>query len=153
MTKAFLAILFITMTAFIINGTVTNNSPTNIQDSIDNVKAYQQESEQLFQAGFSNIVNTAQAMVNSINDFTNFLVTISQRLTFERIEQELTPEQLQETINEMCTPFETLNIFQQGVYQTRLWVYNLFNDNLTMEEYYPIIRSFEYQLDWNEVCS
>jgi hypothetical protein len=153
MTKAFLAILFITMTAFIINGTVTNNTPTNMQDSINNVKSYQQESEQLFQVGFSNIVNTAQAMVNSINDFTAFLVTISQRLTFERIEQTLTPEQLQEAINEMCTPFETLNIFQQGVYQTRLLIYNLFNDNLTMEQYYPIIRSFEYQLDWNEVCS
>jgi hypothetical protein len=116
MTKVFLAVLFITMTAFIINGTATNNSPNDIQGSINNVKEYQAQSEQLFEQGFTTLINTADALVTSVNGFTSFLVGL-----VADVPQQLTQEQLQQAINEMCTPYEQLNIFQQGVYNTRLW--------------------------------
>jgi hypothetical protein len=153
MTKVFLAVLFITMTAFIINGTTTNNSPNDIQGSINNVKEYQAQSEQLFEQGFTTLINTADALVTSINGFTSFLVGL---VDGSRLFNPFNPtqQQIEDTINVICTPYEQLNVFQQSVYQTRLWLYNLFNSpNLTIEQFYVLDRGLEFGIDWNQVCS
>jgi amino acid permease len=152
MAKIYLAILFITMTAFIINGTVTDFSGTDFDDSVNNVLAYTTQAEQLFEQGFIAIFNTADTLVSSVNSFTSFLVGLTNPTFINPIAP--TPEQIEQTTNIICTPYNEQNIIIQGTYQTRRAIYNLFNSpNLTIEQFYSLDRGLEFGIDWVQVCT
>lgn len=146
MVKIYLAILFIAMTTFIINGTVTDFTGYDFDESADNVKAYTEQGEALFEAGFVTLFLTAETLVNTIDNITSFWLEFTSSSPFFGT----TPE---EAVELVCTPYSELNFIQQTVYITRTAIFNLFNENLTVEQFYALDRGLEFGVDWNQECS
>jgi len=147
MAKIYLAILFVTMTAFILNGTVTNFSGTDFDDSVENVLAYTQQSEALFEQGFTTIFGTAQTLVTTVRGVTDFITRIITPLENYSILNLPDP-----TI--VCIDYDDLPLIQQINLQSRRAFYNLFNSpNLTIEQYYLFTQIQRFGEAYNQVCS
>jgi hypothetical protein len=145
MKRVYLAILFITISAFAVSGTLTNFSGNDFNEAQNNVKAYTQQTEQYFETGFIGIFGTAQNLVNTVRTVTDFLVTITSPLTdFSILDLE------DPTV--VCLDYEDLPLIQKINYESRRAFYNLFNSpNLDIEAYY-LMTQIERYPEYLQVC-
>jgi len=145
MKRVYLAILFVTISAFTISGTLTNFSGNDFIQAQNNVKAYTQQTEQYFETGFTTLFGTAERLVTTIRSFTDFLVFISSPLT------EFSILNLQDpTI--VCVDYDDLPLIQKINYESRRAFYNLFNSpNLDIEAYY-LMTQIERYPEYLQVC-
>jgi hypothetical protein len=146
MKRVYLAILFITISAFAVSGTLTNYSGNDFNEAQNNVKAYTQQTEQYFETGFIQIFGTAQNLVNTVRTVTDFLVTITSPLTdFSILDLE------DPTV--VCVDYDDLPLIQKINYESRRAFYNLFNSpNLDIEAYY-LMTQIERYPEYLQVCS
>jgi hypothetical protein len=146
MKRVYLAILFVTISAFVVSGTLTNFSGNDFTEAQNNVKAYTQQTDQYFEVGFTTIFGTAQNLVNTIRTVTDFLVTITTPLTDFSILNLEDP-----TI--VCVDYDDLPLIQKINYESRRAFYNLFNNpNLDIEAYY-LMTQIERYPEYLQVCS
>ena len=145
MKRVYLAILFITISAFAVSGTLTNFSGNDFNEAQNNVKAYTQQTEQYFETGFIGIFGTAQNLVNTVRTVTDFLVTITSPLTdFSILDLE------DPTV--VCVDYDDLPLIQKINYESRRAFYNLFNSpNLDIEAYY-LMTQIERYPEYLQVC-
>jgi hypothetical protein len=145
MKRVYLAILFITISAFAVSGTLTNYSGNDFNEAQDNVKAYTQQTEQYFETGFIRIFGTAQNLVTTVRTVTDFLVNITSPLTdFSILDLE------DPTV--VCVDYQDLPLIQKINYESRRAFYNLFNSpNLDIEPYY-LMTQIERYPEYLQVC-
>ena len=145
MKRVYLAILFITISAFAVSGTLTNYSGNDFNEAQDNVKAYTQQTEQHFEAGFITLFGTAERLVTTVRTVTDFLVTITSPLTDFSILNLEDP-----TV--VCVDYDDLPLIQKINYESRRAFYNLFNSpNLDIEAYY-LMTQIERYPEYLQVC-
>jgi hypothetical protein len=145
MKRVYLAILFITISAFAVSGTLTNYSGNDFNEAQDNVKAYTQQTEQHFEAGFITLFGTAERLVTTVRTVTDFLVTITSPLTDFSILNLEDP-----TV--VCVDYDDLPLIQKINYESRRAFYNLFNSpNLDIEDYY-LMTQIERYPEYLQVC-
>jgi len=145
MKRVYLAILFVTISAFVVSGTLTNFSGNDFTEAQNNVKAYTQQTEQYFEAGFITLFGTAERLVTTVRTVTDFLVTITSPLTNFSILDLQDP-----TI--VCVDYQDLPLIQKINYESRRAFYNLFNSpNLDIEAYY-LMTQIERYPEYLQVC-
>lgn len=152
MIKVYLAMLFVTMTAFILNGTVTDFSGTDFDDSVDNVLAYTQQSEALFEQGFTTIFGTAETLVTNIRNITEFWVNLTTQVLEPLVDYDILDLQDPTVV---CRPYDELPFTQIVNYTSSLWWHNLWNEpNIeNTEDYHNYLQVLRYGEQYNEVCA
>jgi hypothetical protein len=152
MAKIYLAMLFVTMTAFILNGTVTDFSGTDFDDSVENVLSYTQESEALFIQGFTTIFGTAETLVTNIRNITEFWVNLTTQVLEPLVDYDIL-DLPDPTV--VCRPYDELPLTQIINYTSALWWYNLWNEpNIeNTEDYHNYLQVQRYGEAYNSVCS
>lgn len=150
MKRVFLAILFVTLTAFTVSGTLTNYSGNDFNAAQNNVRAYTQQTEQYFEAGFVSIFGTAQNLVNTIRSFTDFLTALTSTALDPLVNFSILNLE-DPTI--VCVDYDDLPLIQNINYESRRAFYNLFNTpNLDIEAYY-LMTQIERYPEYLQVCS
>jgi len=149
MKRVYLAILFITISAFTISGTLTNFSGNDFTEAQNNVKAYTQQTEQYFEAGFVSLFGTAQRLVSTVRNFTDFLTGLTSTALNPLIEFSILNL---EDPTVVCVDYDDLPLIQKINYESRRAFYNLFNSpNLDIEAYY-LMTQIERYPEYLQVC-
>ncbi len=151
MKRVFLAILFVTLSAFTISGTLTNFSGNDFTEAQNNVKAYTQQTEQHFEDGFTTIFGTAQTLVTNIRNITEFWVNLTTVITSPLVNYNIL-DLPDPTV--VCRPYDDLPLIQIINYTSALWWYNLWNDpNLeNTEAYHNYLQIQRYGEAYVTVC-
>jgi hypothetical protein len=146
MKRVYIAILFVTLTAFTISGTLTTFTGNDFNQSVNNVKAYTEQSEQYFEQGLITLFGTAETVVTTVRGVTDFITRVITPLENYSILNLPDP-----TI--VCIDYDDLPLIQQINLQSRRAFYNLFNSpNLTIEEYYLFTQIQRFGEAYNQVC-
>jgi len=149
MKRVYLAILFITISAFAVSGTLTNYSGNDFNEAQNNVKAYTQQTEQYFETGFTTIFGTAQNLVNTMRSFTDFLTGLTTSALNPLVDFSILNL---EDPTVVCIEYQDLPLIQKINYESRRAFYNLFNSpNLDIEAYY-LMTQIERYPEYLQVC-
>jgi hypothetical protein len=145
MKRVYIAILFVTLTSFVVSGSLTNFTGNDFTEAQNNVMEYTQQTEQYFEAGFTTLFGTAERLVSTIRSFTDFLVFISSPLT------EFSILNLQDP-TVVCVDYDDLPLIQKINYESRRAFYNLLNSpNLDIQDYY-LMTQIERYPEYLQVC-
>ena len=139
-TKAYLTILFLTLTAFIIVNPLDPDSQP-VYGSGDDVMNYTSGTFELFNSGINDIQETIETSMNTANAFVDAILFIPRTLS------NLTGNT--STVGEVCTPYDDLSFIERAYMNGLRMFYNVTNPYLTAEQYWI----YEQERVWGLECS
>lgn len=138
--KAYLTILFITMTIFIIFNPLDPEAQP-VYGSGDDVANYTSGTYELFTSGINDIYDTVEIAMDTANAFVDAILFIP------RVLNDLTGNT--STVGEICTPYADLSFLERTYMNAQRMFYNVTNPYLTAEEYWL----YEQERVWGLECS
>ena len=127
--KAYLTILFITMTVFIVFNPLDPDAQP-VYGSGDDVMNYTSGTYEMFTSGINNIYDTVENAMTTATNFVDAILYIPRTVvdTFSNADG----------LGDVCTAYADQTPIQRGFLQTQRALYNLLNDpNIeTMEAYW-----------------